>query len=673
MNANELLDIIGTAKDTYIQEAAACRMIRTHAGKPRRLWLIAAIIALMVFLMGCALVLFTLQDKVIDTPVPPEDPTAESKSVVALYGYEGSPLFTASKQWYGFTQSYDPEGALYPSDGDVLSFPGHYMEVYGCYTREMADKVEAVAAEHGLKLLSGLAIVQRQDVDIFLDAVGLTGLHNPGIDASINYGGGYFHPEGNFNLTVDVTLTAEDAAWPYGTMGTFHYARKDCFDPDYALADLEEYDQWIYRTAGGTELLIAMGAENALLFAETEDAWITVTVTSSPYSDTNPVPDREALQQLAEVYDFTVCPGVPDWESATAALKAAEDQRIAEANAALLVTEYAGFSDFLKARYTRVRQDVYFGFADVTGDGEQELLLGDGSGSFESVYRLTEEGVQEALCSGCFYLCENGRLESTYRDGYVKGHSWLPLSEAFFFDPHSYSTPPEAAVYHDGRTDSWTDGVPWAQDEERRRLTEAEAAAILAAYPRQEIPMMCIMDFPLADGTTLEDYIRANAFTVSEDERMALYAAHLASIAPELRTERSHYCLYDLNGDGIEDLLIGTEHNFRDALTVHNDRIMAIEQWCTMNLCEGGILKITSESDVPGNGFRNYRFLRFEGGGKVVVEILDYDPQLNRYNRCTDGDGYYDQELTGEEFEKILAGYKVVSLPMTPVGEFPCA
>lgn len=670
MNANELLDIIGTAKDTYIQETAACRETRTHPRKPRHLWLIAAIIALMIFLMGCALVLFTLQDKIIDVPAPPEGPTSESKAVVALYAYEGNPLFTASKQWYDFTQSYDPEGELYPSDNDVLSFPGHYMEVYGCYTQEMADKAETVAAENGLKLLSGLALVQREEVPLFLDALGLTDLHYGDMEASVNYGGGYFHPEGNFNLTMDVTLTGDDAAWPYGTWATFHYARKDCFDPDYALAQVGAYDQWNYTTADGTDLLIAMGSESAMLFAEKEAAWITVTIMSSPYSNSNPVPDREALQQLAEVYDFTVDPAIPDWDTTTAALKTAENARIAQSNA-IKAMEYAGFADFLKARYTRVRRDIYYGFADVTGDGEPELLLGDGSGSFETVFRLTEEGVEEAIRGGCFFLCETGQIESLHLDGYEKGHRWYPISESFFFN-YTDNTPPEAVVWYDSRTNTWTDNDSWSTaGAETHRLTEAEAAAILAAHPRQEIPMDSIMEFPLADGTTLENYILANEVTVSEDERMALYAAHLASIAPELRTERSHYCLYDLNGDGIEDLLIGTENNFRDALTVHNGQLKAIEQWRTMNLCENGILKISSESAVPENTACNYWFYRFEDSNMVVVDILDYDPKLDRYNRCSDGDGYYDQELTQEEFGKILEGYVIVPLPMIPIADFP--
>ena len=57
MNANEILDMIGDAKGTYLWETQKYRD-GTAGAKPlplprRRLWLVAAVIGLMLLLVGC--------------------------------------------------------------------------------------------------------------------------------------------------------------------------------------------------------------------------------------------------------------------------------------------------------------------------------------------------------------------------------------------------------------------------------------------------------------------------------------------------------------------------------------------------------------------------------------------------------------------------------------------
>ena len=58
MNANDLFDLIGETPESYVLDAAGeCENVIFLRGRAsKRVWLIAAIIAAMVFLMGCGVV-----------------------------------------------------------------------------------------------------------------------------------------------------------------------------------------------------------------------------------------------------------------------------------------------------------------------------------------------------------------------------------------------------------------------------------------------------------------------------------------------------------------------------------------------------------------------------------------------------------------------------------------
>ena len=67
MNANAVLDMIGDAKDTYIWDAQQVRSGNVTCNKKKisikKIWLIAAIIAMLLTLVGCAIVyVLSLQD-----------------------------------------------------------------------------------------------------------------------------------------------------------------------------------------------------------------------------------------------------------------------------------------------------------------------------------------------------------------------------------------------------------------------------------------------------------------------------------------------------------------------------------------------------------------------------------------------------------------------------------
>ena len=86
MNANEILDMIGDAKGTYLWETQKYRDGTAGAKPLPRLWLVAAVIGLMLLLVGCTVAyVLRLQDLKV-AEYRPTTPTVydENGDVISL-------------------------------------------------------------------------------------------------------------------------------------------------------------------------------------------------------------------------------------------------------------------------------------------------------------------------------------------------------------------------------------------------------------------------------------------------------------------------------------------------------------------------------------------------------------------------------------------------------------
>lgn len=88
--------------------------------------------------------------------------------IITPYGRSGDAIQQALKEWYEFQESYDPDGALLTDEPDIPDIPNQYEYTYSCYTQEMVDKVDEIAAKYNLKLLKEWIPFQRYQSDIFL-------------------------------------------------------------------------------------------------------------------------------------------------------------------------------------------------------------------------------------------------------------------------------------------------------------------------------------------------------------------------------------------------------------------------------------------------------------------------------------------------------------------------
>ena len=151
MNLYDLLNVIGEAKESFVLEAIESRDRKsTKRMSMRRPLLIAAIVAIMLLLVGCAVVyVLRLQDMSVgketytqnfDDSGKAIDPIEKEQDVLTLFGHSGDPIQQATKEWFDFLETYDPDGALMDNSPDNPEIPNQYEYTYFCYTKEMMNK-----------------------------------------------------------------------------------------------------------------------------------------------------------------------------------------------------------------------------------------------------------------------------------------------------------------------------------------------------------------------------------------------------------------------------------------------------------------------------------------------------------------------------------------------------
>lgn len=251
-----------------------------------------------------------------ETPSDPADtahtePPAIHKSTtyLSVQGYKDSPNNQALKEWLDFCEAYDTDRTLMKANNrNESNVPAHYLG-YGCYTQDMADKLDEILEKYGLAMLTNENLIQYGESQRWLDALHIDGLFRKDVNAEFTYVSGWFYSEGTFQMNCDLRLTQEDAAWTYTAFPCYSYSVKKCLDPTYlSVGDVDSYEQWKYTASDGNEVLLALNSKRAIIVCEQDDAFITVYMQA--YSDPNSSErmSKLALEQIAETFDFSICP-----------------------------------------------------------------------------------------------------------------------------------------------------------------------------------------------------------------------------------------------------------------------------------------------------------------------------------------------------------------------------
>ena len=241
-------------------------------------------------LVGCAgyaMNWFGLQDLLMGETSAIEGEHGIPPREITLAGVAGSPEHQAAKEWNDFIAGYDTDGALLRAVGNGDTGLEARYTIYGCYTREMADKLDEIAAKHRLRLHETDAVLLEPDAALVADL-----LSDPAW-----YWAGYVYEDKTFQFdgTARLSNGREFIFQCRGeTKGSFGVVSLN-------IGDIELYEVWNTPLPDGTNALLALCPDKALVFADLEHVFMAVNVLSG----TDEGLTRADLEVFADGFRFS--------------------------------------------------------------------------------------------------------------------------------------------------------------------------------------------------------------------------------------------------------------------------------------------------------------------------------------------------------------------------------
>lgn len=674
MKAIDLLVGFNSVKDSYVISAEEFRQGKQKTQvkrlSTRKMWLIAAVIALMLLLVGCAVVyVLRMQNLKVGEYsfyIPTEYDEdgnvipAESQEPIIMLSLQGTNM-EALTEWVTFTNTYDQDGTILieaDGTGSEWKLPDNYHLTYGCYSQEMVDKLNEIVNKYHLKLLSSYIPLNYYESSVLLNSLGLKGLVKTDPDVQVEYGDGDFHIEGTFTLNMEISLDMGDWSWEQGS-ASYRYSLKDYFDPlTGSMLESHDYTQWDYTRKDGKKVLLVLNEGTARIYADLPKAFISIYLDPVICVDGNEVPmTQEALQQLAELFDLSIEPQPTTMEQIEK--YKAEAQAQYEANRAASRAEHeakyaSGYKEFVEYRLGTVPnpENVSYVLYDVNGDGVEELIIGGldilsmKGGQSYKYFDLLNTGVLFPH----FQPCEGNVFEVYCED--------LGMYQHYFYQANAESASFIIGVSYDALNDTWylhsKDG---AYTENREQIMEEEAQNILDSYTRVKFRWLPLKQFDKAIPTT--DYSDP-------------YAQYIADALIRYENVGSFtYAQMDLNGDGVEELITRQPRIDQDTtdlqiFTIRDGRRELYASNITY-VCQGNILE-KCEEDNPDQG-EYYAFYRCGADGPEFIEKIVRDPITLYWGRSQAGQEGH--TVRAEEAQEVIASYQHLSLDMKPFAEYP--
>ena len=331
MNGKDLLRGLQYIGDDLVEAGEFGRfpaVAREKSGhRPRRPWLVAALILLALALVGCGAAYVLNMEKVrIDVGTAQRDyalvdgvyvkePHEVNTTTLTLAGLKGENAYRACADFYAFKEEYTAQGEQMAQSGTL---PEGFWENYADV---MDDKAREIARQYGLKPEGQL--LEFRTARNLCDALGVERFARENPEISVNIGGGSCYDTGNFWLNLDLVFPEGKGYAVLNSPGTLRWNRKDCFSRDYrALTDSGDWVEKNYTTASGSSVLILYSPtqETGFVICDRGEALMTLEFNANieylseeggvVSSELVRMTDRQ-LELVADAVDFSIHPKTP--------------------------------------------------------------------------------------------------------------------------------------------------------------------------------------------------------------------------------------------------------------------------------------------------------------------------------------------------------------------------
>ena len=446
-----------------------------------RPFLLAALIALLLMLVGCGIVyVLHLQDLRIGEQTVPQTQYDDSSNligetefhldVLSIQGIKGTPNYLANQEWLAFTNSYTHTRGEYWE-----SAPEYW--AYSVQNQEMVNKLDEICAKYGLKII-GKPWHEHIDCNPFLTLLGVDSLLKPNANATLSIPAGRFFPGGSFTIYGTLKIADTD------NLFTYHCVKKDVFYDVFGYVNADSATERNYTTTDGVNLLLLESDQSGMILADRDDCFFALSVDLA---------GDATLEQIADCFDFTIHANPPDAATADAREQASLEEmnsRQGDPNILRRPTYGEYIADLIQGdemhrsfnpEYTPPSKE--YAFYDVDGNGTEELLVFY-NGYIGSIVGM-KNGITDDGKSYHMYLCEDNVLVDFDSEpnglGEYRYHIFRFANDG---DP-VFSNPKEQSIV---RLKKCADGTWWRTSSTEHYaeydtiITEAEAMEILNSY-----------------------------------------------------------------------------------------------------------------------------------------------------------------------------------------------
>ena len=283
MNGQEIFLGLSYISRKYIEEAET-ETVSGGAGKAHRIrrpFLLAAVIALLLLLVGCAAVYVLKMEHVkissgtdqrdysLVDGVYVKDPHTVSTTTLSMAGLKGSNAYKACADFYAYETELRASAS---ASGDWTG-----------YDDAINAKAQELAEQYGLKP-EGQPLTFRTTRNL-CNALGVERFVRNSQDVSIDVDQGFCRDSWNFFVLLRFAFPEDQGYEVTYTSGALYWNRQDTFSRDYFT--LEDSGDWVernYTTSAGNTVLIltSPSQERGYIICDRGDALVTVWLDVNP-------------------------------------------------------------------------------------------------------------------------------------------------------------------------------------------------------------------------------------------------------------------------------------------------------------------------------------------------------------------------------------------------------